>query len=94
MNENIQALLQKIAESEELQGRFEKVSTPEEAYEAAKEIQDGFTKEEFLEAAKALSEAMNEDISDEELEELLAEARNGLGIARTVAEAEEDDDIL
>ena len=38
MNENIQALLQKIAESEELQSRFAKAGTPEEAYEMAKEI--------------------------------------------------------
>ena len=74
MNENIQALLQKVAESEELQSRFAKVSTPEQAYEIAKEIQGGYTKEEFLEAAKALAEAMDEDISDEEL----ASAAGGL----------------
>ena len=67
MNENLQALLQKVAESEELQSRFAKVSTPEEAYEVAKEIQGGFTKEEFLEAAKALAEAADEDISDADL---------------------------
>ena len=67
MNENIQALLQKVAESEELQSRFEKVSTPEEAYEIAKEIQGGYTREEFLEAAKALAEAANDDIDDADL---------------------------
>ena len=67
MNENIQALLQKIAESEELQSRFAQAGTPEEAYEIAKEIQGGFTKEEFLEAAKALAEAADEDIGDEDL---------------------------
>ena len=79
MNENIQALLQKVAESEELQSRFAKVSTPEEAYEIAKEIQGGYTKEEFLEAAKALAEAMDEDIGDEDL----ASAAGGVDEAET-----------
>ena len=43
------------------------MSSPEEAYEIAKEIQGGFTKEEFLEAAKALAEAADGDISDADL---------------------------
>ena len=64
----------KITESEELQTKFSALSSPEEAYELAKEIQDGFTKEEFLESAKALPASMNEDISDEDL----ASAAGGL----------------
>ena len=67
MNKNLQALFQKVTESEELQSKFAKASTPEEAYEVAKELQDGFTKEEFLEAAKNLTAALDDELSDEEL---------------------------
>ena len=67
MNENIKTLLTKITESEELQAKFAGLDTPEKAYELAKTLQDGFTKEEFLEAAKEIAEAQTEDISDEEL---------------------------
>lgn len=73
MNENIRALFGKIAESEELQAKFAGLNTPEEAYELAKTIQDGFTMEEFLEAARAVSAGANGDISDE----VLASAAGG-----------------
>ncbi len=66
MNGSIRELLDKIAGSEELQAKFADVTTPEEAYELAKTIQDGFTKEEFLEAAAALAGGSG-DISDETL---------------------------
>ncbi len=67
MNESIKALLTKIAGSEELQAKFETLDTPEKAYELAKTLQDGFTKEEFLDAVNEIAEAQVEDISDEEL---------------------------
>ena len=67
MNENIKTLLTQIAESEELQAKFAGLDTPEKAYELAKTLQDGFTKEEFLEAAKEIAEAQIDDVSDEEL---------------------------
>ena len=73
MNENIKAFLIKVAGSEELQAKFTNLTTPEEAYEVAKTIQDGFTKEEFLEAAQAMAAGENGDISDE----ILASAAGG-----------------
>ncbi len=67
MNEGIRALLEKIAGSEELQAKFAALASPEEAWELAKTLQEGFTKEEFLEAARMIAEAENGDISDEDL---------------------------
>ena len=67
MNENIKTLLTQIAESEELQAKFAGLDTPEKAYELAKTLQDGFTKEEFLEAVKSISELDEGDLSDEDL---------------------------
>ena len=67
MNEKITALLTRIAESDELQAKFAALGTPEEAYELAKSLQDGFTKEEFLDAVREIAAVQDEDISDEEL---------------------------
>ena len=67
MNENIPALIKKVTESEELQAKFAALNSPEEAYELAKTLQEGFTKEEFLAAAKAFSDAADCDITDEDL---------------------------
>ncbi len=67
MNENLVKLLQMIADSDELQAQFGNLATLDEAYELASKLQQGFTKEEFLDAVKALNEAADEDISDEEL---------------------------
>ena len=67
MNENIQALIQKITESEELQAKFAAVGSPEEAYELARTIQEGFPKEEFVEAMTALSAAEDGGITDADL---------------------------
>ena len=67
MNENIQELLKKIADSEELQAQFGKLDNLDEAYELASKLQQGFTKEEFLDVIKVLNEAADDDISDEEL---------------------------
>ncbi|MBQ9549623.1 MAG: Nif11-like leader peptide family natural product precursor [Lachnospiraceae bacterium] len=44
MNENIVKLLQKVAEDEALQEKMKSFTDPEEAYEFARTIQDGFTK--------------------------------------------------
>ena len=76
MNENITALIKKIAESEDLQAKFAALGSPDEAFELAKTIQEGFTKEEFLEATRLLATA-DEDISDEEL----ASAAGGMDVA-------------
>ena len=60
-------LLKKVADNEELQAQFGKLESLDEAYELAGKIQQGFSKEEFLEAMKIMNEAADEDVSDEEL---------------------------
>ena len=67
MNENIQKFLEKFLTDEALQAKFSALKTPDEAYELAKSIQDGFTKEEFLEAAQQLAALDEADITDEDL---------------------------
>ena len=67
MNENIKALLEKVTGDEGLLAKFSACGSVDEAFELAKSIAGGFTKEEFLEAAKALSAAADGDISDEDL---------------------------
>ena len=74
MNENIKALMARIAGSEELQAKFAELDTLEKAYEFACTLQGGFTKEEFLDAVEALNNE-NGDISDEDL----AAAAGGTG---------------
>lgn len=67
MNENIKAFLEKVAEDPELQARFAEINDPDEAYKLASSIQPGFSKEEFVETMTAIKEAVNEDLSDEDL---------------------------
>ena len=75
MNENIVKLLQKVAEDEALQEKMKSFTDPEEAYEFARTIQDGFTKEEFV---KAITELAEEVFGDGELtDEYLALAAGG-----------------
>ncbi len=67
MNESISKFLEKFASDEELQAKFSALTSPDEAFELAKSIQGGFTKEEFLEAVKSFSEMNDGDLSDEDL---------------------------
>jgi predicted ribosomally synthesized peptide with nif11-like leader len=67
MNENIKLLLEKVAKDEALQAKFKEVKNPDEAYELAASIQDGFTKEEFITTMKEIKSKMSKDISDEDL---------------------------
>ena len=67
MNENIKTFLEKVAADSELQSKFSQINDPDEAYALASSIQSGFTKEEFVEAMTAIKEAMNEDLTDEDL---------------------------
>ena len=69
MNENILALIKKVMESEDLQAKFAAQDSPDAAYELARGIQEGFTKEEFVEAMTALSAAEDGSITDEDLAE-------------------------
>ena len=69
MNENIKKLMQKVAEDESLQAKMQAFTDMDEAYEFASSIQDGFTKEEFTDIMKKLSEKMsdNGELSDDDL---------------------------
>ena len=67
MNENIRLFLEKMAADPELQARFSQITDPDEAYAMASSVQSGFTKEEFIETMTAIREAMNEDLSDEDM---------------------------
>jgi len=80
MNENIKALLEKVAADAELQAKFSQFKNPEEAYELAASIQPGFTKEEFVTEMKKIKEAMDEDLTDADL------AKSAGGDADTVVE--------
>ena len=67
MNENIKEFLEKMAADPELQAKFSQIKDPDEAYAVASSIQSGFTKEEFIESMKAIKDAANEDLTDEDL---------------------------
>ena len=67
MNENIVTFLKKLEQDEAAQKMFSACRDPEEAYQMAHAIQDGFTKEEFIEAMKSLRDKVNADLSTEDL---------------------------
>lgn len=67
MNENIKVFLEKMAADSELQARFSQIKDPDEAYELASSIQSGFTKEEFVTEMTKIKEAMDEDLTDDDL---------------------------
>lgn len=67
MNENIKVFLEKLAADPELQARFSQLKDPDQAYELASSIQPGFTKEEFITEMTKIKEAMEEDLTDEDL---------------------------
>ena len=66
MNENIKKLLEKVAQDPELSAKMRAIQDPDEAYKVASSLQDGFTKEEFLNAMKELAVASG-DLSDDDL---------------------------
>jgi len=67
MNENIRLFLEKLSADEELQAKISQVRDPDEAYAIASSLQDGFTKEEFVEEMTRLKAAMEESLTDEDL---------------------------
>ena len=66
MNENIKKFLEKAAQDPELTAKMSAVRDPDEAYELASSLQDGFTKEEFFTAMKELA-AADGDLGDADL---------------------------
>ena len=67
MNENIKLLLKKIEADPELQTKFAEAKDPDAAYALASSLQDGFTKEEFIDTMTKIKESMDENLSDEDL---------------------------
>jgi len=67
MNENVKKFLEKLSADEELQAKLSQVRDPDEAYALASSVQDGFTKEEFIEDMTKIKEALDENLSDEDL---------------------------
>ena len=69
MNENMKEFLKKVSEDTDMQAKMKSFTNGDEAYDWAKSVQDGFTKEEFTEVMTKFSEAANGDgeLSDEDL---------------------------
>lgn len=67
MKEEIKLFLQKVASDEALQKKLKDCKSPEEAYEFASSVQDGFTFEEFTETMKKLRNEVGEELTDEDL---------------------------
>ena len=67
VNQNIVKFLEKVANDEELQAKMQKATNPDEAYAIASAVQDGFTKEEFVEVMQALNAQAANEISEDDL---------------------------
>ena len=67
MNENIKALLEKVEADQDLQAKFSQIKDVDEAYDLANSIQPGFTEEEFITEMTRIKEAMDEDLTDEDM---------------------------
>ncbi len=76
MNESIAKFLKKLTEDKELQAKVSAVATTDALYELAHAIQDGFTKEELLDALKSLAANANQDLDAADL----AKTAGGLGV--------------
>ena len=69
INENIKLFGEKLANNKELQEKFKQVKDPDEAYALAASIQDGFTKEEFINTMLEVQKR-SRDLTDEDLEQV------------------------
>lgn len=67
MNENIRLFLEKMSEDQELQAKFSQIKDPDEAYALASSIQPGFSKEEFITTMTSIRDAMEENLTDEDM---------------------------
>lgn len=67
-NENLKKFLEKLFSDKDLADKMSACKSPEEAYEIASSVQDGFTFEEFTEFMTALNESVaNSELSEEDL---------------------------
>ena len=80
MNENISLFLKKLAENKDLQAKAASAATPDALYELAQAVQDGFTKEELLDALRSLAENADQDLDAADL----AKTAGGMRIAATI----------
>ena len=67
MNENITKMLEMLSKDEEAQKKLQATRDPDEAYAIVSEIHGGYTKEEFVEVMTAINEALNQDLTAEDL---------------------------
>ena len=69
MNESLKEFLKKLSEDEELCAKLESAGDSDKAYEIAKTIQEGFTKEEFVDAMTRINNSISADgeINDDDL---------------------------
>ena len=68
MNKNLEALIEKLMSDKTLAEKLGACKSEDEAYAFVSTVQDGFTKEEFVEAMNAICQANNnDDISREDL---------------------------
>lgn len=68
INENIIKLLQILGEDDDLQKKFASIHDPDEAYALAVSVQDGYTKEEFIETMQMIRESIeNQDLTPEDI---------------------------
>lgn len=67
MNANIKELLVKLSKDEATVAKLQAVKDPDEAFALVSAIQDGFSKEEFMEAMKKIQAEGEGELSDEEV---------------------------
>lgn len=65
--ENVNLFLKKFVEDADLADRLSTCKSPDEAYAIASSVQDGFTKEEFIETMKIIDAANRGELSEEDL---------------------------
>jgi predicted ribosomally synthesized peptide with nif11-like leader len=85
VNENIIKFLEKVSTDEELLAKMQKATNPDEAYAIASSVQDGFTKEEFIEAMQELNAQTNQELSDDDLEQVAGGKLNWTKLRETLS---------
>ena len=84
MNVNIQKFLEKLSQDPELIAKMGAIRDPDEAYRLASSVQDGFTKEEFINTMKDIA-ALKGELSDDDLKKFAG----GSDVTEVVSEVTE-----
>ncbi len=82
MNEGLKKLLEAMKTQEGLEAKFAQCKTPEEAYQVALEVSDGYTIEEFkalMAEIKKLNDR-NEELSEDDLDQVSGGSDLELGL--------------